>query len=124
MRSMEAKLQTCVEASVTTRSVKEEDAKFEPICPSYPHLNDYGKLYQVPFVRRRAEMDVQIDFVRPNQLTELFKKPMIVEVSWNKRIPHLSMQNSIIWISANVWDDRVFECLVLCCQLVDKHFAM
>ena len=101
MRSMEAKLQTCVEASVTTSSVKEEDGKFEPICPSYPHLNDYRKLYQVPFVRRRAEMDVQIDFV-PNQLTELFKKPMIVKVSWNKRIPHLSMQNSIIWISANV----------------------
>lgn len=87
MRSVEAKLQTCVEASVT-RSVKEENAKFEPICPSYPHLNDYGKLYQVPFVRRRAEMD--------------FKKPMIVEVSWNKWIPYLSMQNSIIWISANV----------------------
>jgi hypothetical protein len=39
-------------------------------------------------------MDVQIDFVRPNQLAELFKKPMIVEVSWNKQIPYLSMQNS------------------------------
>jgi hypothetical protein len=81
MRSVEAKLQTCVEASVTTRSIKEEDATFEPICLSYPQLDDYGKLYQVPFVRRRAGMDVQIDFVRPNQLTELFKKPMIVEVS-------------------------------------------
>ena len=102
MRTVEAKLQTCVEASVTTRSIKEENAKFEPICLSCPQLNDYGKLYQVPFVRQRAEMDAQIDFVRSNQLTELFKKPMIVEVSWNKRIPYLSMQNSIIWISENV----------------------
>src|SRR2546423_5571015 len=44
------------------------------------HLNDHGKLQQVPFARRRAEMDVWIDFPRPDQPTELFKKPMVVEV--------------------------------------------
>ena len=58
MRSVKAKLQTCVEAGVTTRSIKEGNAKFEPICLSSPQLSGYGRLYQVPFARRR-------DFVRP-----------------------------------------------------------
>jgi hypothetical protein len=63
---VEAKLQTCVEASITTRSIKEENATFEPICLSYPELDDYGKLYQVPLVRRRAEWTCRlISYVQP-----------------------------------------------------------
>lgn len=67
MRSVKAKLQTCVEASLTTRSIKEGNAKFGPICLSYPQLNGYSKLYQVPFARRR-------DFVRPQPADQVVQE--------------------------------------------------
>lgn len=40
----------------------------------------YAKLHQVPFARRRGELDVQIDFARSNQPTELSKKPVSAEL--------------------------------------------
>jgi hypothetical protein len=46
----------------------------------HPHLNDYSKLHQVPFARRGGELDVQIDFARSNQPTELSKKPVSAEL--------------------------------------------
>jgi DNA ligase-4 len=43
-------------------------------------LNDHGMFHRVPFARRGPEMDVRIDFPRPHQPTELFRKPLAVEV--------------------------------------------
>lgn len=43
-------------------------------------LNNCGERHQIPFARQGADMDVQIDFTRPDQPTKLFKRPIVVEV--------------------------------------------
>lgn len=48
--------------------------------PDLCYLNHHGKLYQIPFARSRAEMDIQIDMAFARRPTELFKKPAVVKV--------------------------------------------
>jgi len=44
------------------------------------HLNKHGYFHRVPFARSREEMEVRIDQAQLRQPTELFKKPLVVEV--------------------------------------------
>jgi hypothetical protein len=55
------------------------------ICPcvsvgDLKRLNELGRLCQLPFARYRTEMAVYTHLPRPEQPTELFKVPMVVEV--------------------------------------------
>ena len=44
------------------------------------HLNQYGNFSPVPFARFRDEMEVVIDQKQLRKPTELFKKPLVVEL--------------------------------------------